>query len=266
MSSIKIEEVTSTQRKERIASHSHVKGLGLDSNGNAKNIGDGLVGQLKAREAAGIIVDMVKQKKMAGKSILFAGIPGTGKTALALAISKELGSKVPFCPMVGSEVFSCEVKKTEILMENFRRAIGLRIKEIKEVYEGMVLNINPIESNTNLTQGYGKSISQVIIELKTKKDKKQLKLDPTIYKEIQKLKIDKGDIIYIDAMSGSINRIGKCDDYSNEYDLESETYVPIPKGFVHKKKEVIQNITLHDLDVANAKPKVCVYILYLSLN
>ena len=45
---------------------------------------------------------------------------------------------MPFCPMVGSEVFSSEVKKTEVLMENFRRAIGLRIKETKEVYEGEV--------------------------------------------------------------------------------------------------------------------------------
>lgn len=35
--------------------------------------------------------------------------------------------------MVGSEVYSSEVKKTEILMEHFRRAIGLRIKENKEV-------------------------------------------------------------------------------------------------------------------------------------
>lgn len=26
--------------------------------------------------------------------------------------------------MVGSEVYSAEVKKTEVLMENFRRAIG----------------------------------------------------------------------------------------------------------------------------------------------
>ncbi|CAL5394454.1 unnamed protein product [Camellia sinensis] len=43
---------------------------------------------------------------------------------------------VPFCPMVGSEVYSSEVKKTEVLRENFRRAIGLRIKENKEVYEG----------------------------------------------------------------------------------------------------------------------------------
>ena len=43
--------------------------------------------------------------------------------------------------MVGSEVYSTEVKKTEILMEHFRRAIGLRIKESKEVYEGEVLII-----------------------------------------------------------------------------------------------------------------------------
>ena len=35
--------------------------------------------------------------------------------------------------MVGSEVYSSEIKKTEVLMENFRRAIGLRIKEVKEV-------------------------------------------------------------------------------------------------------------------------------------
>ena len=35
-------------------------------------------------------------------------------------------------------MYSSEVKKTEILMEHFRRAIGLRIKEQKEVYEGEV--------------------------------------------------------------------------------------------------------------------------------
>jgi RuvB-like protein 1 len=47
--------------------------------------------------------------------------------AIALGIAKELGTKVPFVPMVGSEVFSSEVKKVEILMENFRRSIGIFI-------------------------------------------------------------------------------------------------------------------------------------------
>lgn len=59
---------------------------------------------------------MIKAKKMAGRALLLAGPPGTGKTAIALAIAQELGPKVPFCPMVGSEVFSSEVKKTEVLM------------------------------------------------------------------------------------------------------------------------------------------------------
>lgn len=39
-------------------------------------------------------------------------------------MAQELGDKVPFCPIVASEVYSSEVKKTEVLMENFRRAIG----------------------------------------------------------------------------------------------------------------------------------------------
>ena len=130
---MKIEEVKSTTKTLRVAAHSHVKGLGLRENGEAMPVAAGLVGQEVAREAGGVIVDLIKTKKMAGRAVLLAGPPGTGKTALALAIAQELGPKVPFCPMVGSEVYSSEVKKTEVLMENFRRAIGLRIKETKEV-------------------------------------------------------------------------------------------------------------------------------------
>lgn len=37
--------------------------------------------------------------------------------------------------------------------------------------------------------------------------------------------------------------------------FQAEEYVPLPKGDVHKRKEVIQDVTLHDLDVANARPQ-----------
>lgn len=47
---MKIEEVKSTTKTQRIASHSHVKGLGLDEAGNAKQTACGLVGQEAARE------------------------------------------------------------------------------------------------------------------------------------------------------------------------------------------------------------------------
>jgi len=47
---MKIEEVKSTTKTQRIAAHSHVKGLGLDDNGYARPSGAGLVGQENARE------------------------------------------------------------------------------------------------------------------------------------------------------------------------------------------------------------------------
>merc|ERR1712070_744852 len=177
----------------------------------------------KAREACGIVVDLIKSKKMAGRALLLAGAPGTRKTALALSVAQELGPKVPFCPMVGSEVYSNEVKKTEILMENFRRAIGLRIKETKEVYEGEVTELAP-EETENPLGGYGRTIQSVVIGLKTTKGTKQLKLDPSIYEAIQKEKVTTGDVIYIEANSGAVKRVGRSDSYATEFDLEAEEY------------------------------------------
>ena len=151
-------------------------------------------------------------------------------------------------------------------------------------------------------------------------------------------------MIYIEANSGAVKRVGRSDAHATEFDLEAEEYVPLPKvwkqgsmmcivclnngmifiipgcklpaklqycrrvmrkehnislivskqlckclthqqhkrtagshcghsiscllncllvltismlqqGDVHKKKEVVQDITLHDLDAANAKPQ-----------
>ncbi|KPI43179.1 RuvB-like helicase 1 [Cyphellophora attinorum] len=251
---VSLSEVKNTQRENRTAAHTHIRGLGLRQDGTADTSGQGFVGQTAAREACGVVVDLIKAKKMSGRAILLAGGPGTGKTALALAVSQELGSKVPFCPIVASEVYSTEVKKTEALMENFRRAIGLRVRETKEVYEGEVTELVPEEAENPLG-GYGRTISHLILTLKSAKGTKKLRLDPSIYEAITKERVTVGDVIYIEANTGACKRVGRSDAYATEFDLEAEEYVPVPKGEVHKKKEVVQDVTLHDLDIANARPQ-----------
>lgn len=47
---MKVEEVKSTVKTQRISAHSHIKGLGLDENGYAISMAAGLVGQEVARE------------------------------------------------------------------------------------------------------------------------------------------------------------------------------------------------------------------------
>ncbi|KAJ2661411.1 RuvB ATP-dependent DNA helicase pontin [Coemansia sp. RSA 1200] len=251
---MQIEEVKGTGKEQRVATHSHIRGLGLKPEGTAEPVSAGFVGQETAREAAGVVVDLIKSKRFAGRAVLLAGAPGTGKTAIAYAISQELGPRVPFCPMTGSEVYSSEVKKTEVLMESFRRAISLRVKETKEVYEGEVTEITP-EETENPLGGYGKTVANVVIGLKTAKGTKQLRLDPSIYESLLKEKVSTGDVIYIEVNTGSVKRVGRSDAYATEYDLEADEYVPLPKGDVHKKREVVQDVTLHDLDVANARPQ-----------
>eukprot|EP01068_Selenidium_serpulae_P014211 Selendium_serpulae@DN6070_c0_g1_i2.p2 len=251
---MKVEEVRASTKTQRVAAHSHVKGLGLRDDGTAEDIHMGMVGQQKAREAAGIVVELIKSRKMAGKALLLAGPAGTGKTAIALAISQELGPKVPFCPMVASEVYSSEVKKTEVMMENFRRAIGLRIREIKEVYEGEVVDLSAEETEDPHGR-LSKAISAVNITLKTVKGTKTLRLAPELHESIQKEKVHVGDVIYIETALGTVKRVGRSDAHATEFDLEAESYVAVPKGEVHKKKTIVQDVSLHDLDVANAKPQ-----------
>lgn len=64
--------------------HSHIRGLGLDDALEARNVSQGMVGQVSARRAAGVILEMIKEGKIAGRALLIAGQPGTGKTAVAM--------------------------------------------------------------------------------------------------------------------------------------------------------------------------------------
>ncbi|XP_026525376.1 ruvB-like 2 isoform X3 [Notechis scutatus] len=137
----KVPEVRDVTRIERIGAHSHIRGLGLDDTLEPRQVSQGMVGQLAARRAAGVILEMIKEGKIAGRAVLIAGQPGTGKTAIAMGMAQALGLDTPFTAISGSEIFSLEMSKTEALTQAFRRSIGVRIKEETEIIEGEVVEI-----------------------------------------------------------------------------------------------------------------------------
>lgn len=47
----------------------------------------GLVGQTRARRAAGVVLEMIKEGKIAGRAVLIAGTPGTGKFVILLQLT-----------------------------------------------------------------------------------------------------------------------------------------------------------------------------------
>ena len=249
MMAMDIKEVVA--KFERIGAHSHIRGLGLDENLRAKEVADGLVGQKTAREAAGVIVQLIKSGKMAGRGILIAGPPGTGKTAIALGISKELGRDIPFVQVSASEFYSSEMKKTEALIQTMRKAIGVRIRETRTVLEGEVtgLNYDMVPNPYNPTQKIPESAT---LTLETKDDKRTFSISGRLAIRFMQEGVEAGDVIIIDKESGRISRIGRSRRAKKKFDLGDEEEVEVPSGKVEKEKEFTYVVTLHVLDEANA--------------
>ncbi len=235
----------------RIYAHSHIKGLGLEGL-KAKHIADGMVGQEEAREAAGLVVKMIKEGKFSGKAVLIAGPPGSGKTAIAMAIAKELGEDVPFVPIAASEIFSAEIKKTEFLTQAIRRAIGVRVREKRRVYEGKVMEVD-VETKASPFNPYMRVPVRSKVKLATKDEKKTLTLDEDFTRQLVYYNIREGDVIAIDVDGGRIVKLGVAEDAVGEEELKSERTVPIPEGPVFKEKEFVYTLTLHQLDLMQAR-------------
>ncbi|HIP25690.1 MAG TPA: RuvB-like helicase [Archaeoglobus profundus] len=256
---IEIKEIT--QKFERISAHSHIKGLGLDENLRAKDVADGLVGQKKAREAAGIIVRLIKSGKMAGRGILIAGPPGTGKTAIAVAISKELGKDIPFVQVSASEFYSSEMKKTEALIQAMRKAIGVRIKETRVVLEGEVveLDYDMVPNPYNPTQKIPESAT---LTLATTDEQRTFSVSGRLALQFLYQGIEVGDVIMIDKETGRIVRLGKSKRAKKKYDIGDYEVIDVPKGRIEKEKEFTYVVTLHDLDEAHARRKSGIFSLF----
>lgn len=233
---------------ERIGAHSHIRGLGLDDRLEPRANSQGMVGQAKARKAAGMVIKMVQEGRIAGRAILFAGPPSTGKTAIALGMAQTLGSDVPFTMIAASEVFSLSMSKTEALTQAIRRSIGVRIKEESEIIEGEVVEIQIDRSLTGATKT-GK------LTIKTTDMETIYDLGTKMIDALSKEKVLAGDVVVIDKTSGRVSKLGRSYARSRDYDaMGADTkFVQCPEGEIQKRKEVVHTVSLHEIDVINSR-------------
>ncbi|KAG1902632.1 TIP49-domain-containing protein [Suillus fuscotomentosus] len=241
-------ELREITKMERIGAHSHIRGLGLDDRLEPRANSQGMVGQAKARKAAGMVIKMVQEGRIAGRAILFAGPPSTGKTAIALGMAQTLGSDVPFTMIAGSEVFSLSMSKTEALTQAIRRSIGVRIKEESEIIEGEVVEIQIDRSLTGATKT-GK------LTIKTTDMETIYDLGTKMIDALSKEKVLAGDVVVIDKTSGRVTKLGRSYARSRDYDaMGADTkFVQCPEGEIQKRKEVVHTVSLHEIDVINSR-------------
>uniref|UniRef100_A0A3P9L221 RuvB-like helicase n=1 Tax=Oryzias latipes TaxID=8090 RepID=A0A3P9L221_ORYLA len=249
MATTKVPEVRDITRIERIGAHSHIRGLGLDDALEPRQVSQGMVGQLASRRAAGIILEMIKDGHIAGRAVLIAGQPGTGKTAIAMGIAQSLGPDTPFTALAGSEIFSLEMSKTEALSQAFRKAIGVRIKEETEIIEGEVVEIQIDRPATGTGAKVGK------LTLKTTEMETIYDLGNKMIESLSKEKVQAGDVITIDKATGKISKLGRSFTRARDYDaMGAQTqFVQCPEGELQKRKEVVHTVSLHEIDVINSR-------------
>jgi len=66
--------------------------------------------------------------------------------------------------------------------------------------------------------------------------------------QLLQLRVRKGDIIWIDAETGTVHKVGRATG-GRRYDVDVYKVVEIPKGPVKKEKEIVHTLTLHDIDL-----------------
>ena len=193
---------------------------------------------------------MIREGQIAGRAVLLAGQPGTGKTAIAMGMAKALGEETPFAMMAGSEIFSMEMSKTEALTQAFRKAIGVKIKEETEIIEGEVVEI---EIDRPATSGAAPKMGK--LTLKTTEMETVYDLGQKMIESLDKEKVSAGDVITIDKASGRITKLGRSFARSRDYDaMGAQTkFVQCPEGELQKRKEVVHVVTLHEIDVINSR-------------
>jgi RuvB-like protein 2 len=167
-----------------------------------------------------------------------------------MALSRQLGESTPFTSMSASEVFSLEMSKTEALTQALRKSIGIQILEETEVMEGEVVEV---QIDTVAKKGGMEKTGRLTLcttDMETVYD-----LGTKMIDMLSKEKITAGDVITIDKASGKITKLGRSFSRSRDYDAMGSTtrFVQCPEGELMKRKEVVHNVSLHEIDVINSR-------------
>ena len=168
-----------------------------------------------------------------------------------MALSRQLGESTPFTSMSASEVFSLEMSKTEALTQSLRKSIGVQILEETEVMEGEVVEVQ-IDTVAKKGSGMEKTgrLTLCTTDMETVYD-----LGSKMIEALSKEKVTAGDVITIDKASGKITKLGRSFSRSRDYDAmgSSTRFVQCPEGELMKRKEVVHNVSLHEIDVINSR-------------
>jgi RuvB-like protein 1 (pontin 52) len=227
--------------------HSHINGIGHSKLGVFNEFKTGLIGDNYSRNSFELLVNLIKKNKER-RVIILTGASGSGKNALALSLAKEIGPNIPFYSLNSSEINSSSLKKNSIITQYARMAIGLKIEDNMDLYEGELIDILIDKFNE---RNKLKNLTNIIITLKASEGILRLKLHQNLCKDFLQNKYEIGDILKIIPEKKIIKKVGRSKNFTFEKTFKNEKYITIPSGKVYKKKNIIQRMTFYDIDCVN---------------
>ncbi|AEA38713.1 RuvB-like protein 1 (nucleomorph) [Cryptomonas paramecium] len=206
-----------------------------DLTNRSKNIPIFSFDKRKINPSINLIAEFVKEGKTKNKIILIIGPPGSGKNTTGSILSQKLGKKVPFIITSGYKFSYSNFKKSNHIIQNFRKSIGIRLVDEIFFYEGKLISAKVYDA-----------LNLVKINLKTVESNLCIKLFDSLYRKFIKSEIRIGDILYIEPKKSIIKVVN-----TKRKDFSITEYNFIPNGKVFKKKTIVRDLTLNDFDMIN---------------